>query len=70
MPILLISGEDDPVGGMGAGVRQTYAEFKRAGITDCTLKLHPGLRHELLNEKARRDEVYQDIWSWMEEKLK
>ena len=70
MPILLISGEDDPVGGMGAGVRQTYAEFKRAGITDCTLKLYPGLRHELLNEKARRDEVYQDIWSWMEEKLK
>lgn len=70
MPILLISGEDDPVGGMGAGVRQTYAEFKRAGITDCTLKLHPGLRHELLNEKVRRDEVYQDIWSWMEEKLK
>ena len=70
MPILLISGEDDPVGGMGAGVRQTYAEFKRTGITDCTLKLYPGLRHELLNEKARRDEVYQDIWSWMEEKLK
>ena len=70
MPILLISGEDDPVGGMGAGVRQTYAEFKRAGITDCTLKLYPGLRHELLNEKAHRDEIYQDIWSWMEEKLK
>ena len=70
MPILLISGEDDPVGGMGAGVRQTYAEFKRTGITDCTLKLYPGLRHELLNEKAHRDEVYQDIWSWMEEKLK
>ena len=70
MPILLISGEDDPVGGMGAGVRQTYAEFKRTGIADCTLKLYPGLRHELLNEKAHRDEVYQDIWSWMEEKLK
>ena len=70
MPELLISGEDDPVGGMGAGVRQTYTEFRRAGIADCTLKLYPGLRHELLNEKAHRDEVYQDIWSWMEEKLK
>lgn len=68
-PILLISGEADPVGGMGAGVRQTYLEFKRAGVGDCTLKLYPGLRHEILNEKAQRDTVYQDIWSWMEARL-
>ena len=55
---------------MGTGVRQTYQAFRHAGVADCTLKLYSGLRHELLNEKARRDEVYQDIWSWMEEKLK
>lgn len=68
-PVLLISGEEDPVGGMGAGVRQTYTEFKRSGVGDCTLKLYPGLRHELLNEKAWRPTVYQDIWQWMEARL-
>lgn len=69
-PILLISGEDDPVGGMGAGVRQTYQAFRHAGVADCTLKLYPGLRHELLNEKAHRTEVYETIWNWMEARVK
>lgn len=69
-PVLLISGQDDPVGAMGAGVRRTYQEFRRAGVKDCTLKLYPALRHELLNEKEHRPAVYQNIWSWMEEKLK
>ena len=68
-PILLISGEKDPVGALGAGVRQTYAEFKRSGIGDCTMKLYPGLRHEILNEKAMQQTVYEDIWNWMRERL-
>ena len=63
-------GEDDPVGGMGAGVRQTYQAFRHAGVADCTLKLYPGLRHELLNEKAHRTEVYETIWNWMEARVK
>ena len=40
-----------------------------AGVADCTLKLYPKLRHELLNERAQRETVYQDIWNWMEAKL-
>ena len=69
IPVLLISGEDDPVGGMGEGVRRTYQAFRDAGVADCTLKLYPKLRHELLNERAQRETVYQDIWNWMEAKL-
>ncbi len=68
-PLLLISGQDDPVGGMGEGVRRTYQEFRHAGVKDCTLKLYPEARHELLNERAWQDTVYQDIWNWMEGKL-
>ena len=68
-PVLLISGGDDPVGDMGRGVRQTYTEFKRAGVADCTLILYPGLRHEILNEKAQQDKVYGDILSWLEDKV-
>ena len=64
-PILLIAGQDDPVGDMGAGVRRTHDAFKRAGIRDVTLKLYPGLRHEILNEAAMRDTVYGDIGAWL-----
>ena len=68
-PILLIAGQDDPVGDMGAGVRRTHDAFKRAGVRDVTLKLYPGLRHEILNEAAMRDTVYGDIGAWLDRVL-
>ena len=68
-PILLIAGQDDPVGDMGAGARRTHDAFKRAGIRDVTLKLYPGLRHEILNEAAMRDTVYGDIGAWLDRVL-
>ena len=67
-PVLFISGEDDPVGDMGKGVRRAYAAFRRAGVRDAELKLYPGLRHEILNE-ADRETVYRDILDWLESRL-
>lgn len=69
MPILFISGEDDPVGEYGAGVKQTYSEFKNSGMQDCELILYPGLRHEILHEKAHRPTIYGDLLRWIEEKV-
>ena len=57
------------MGDLGAGVRQSYVEFKRSGVADCTMKLYPGLRHEILNERSMQQTVYEDIWNWMKEKL-
>ena len=64
-PILLIAGQDDPVGNMGAGVRRTHDAFKRAGIKDVTLKLYPGGRHEMFNELDRQ-QVFDDLLAWLE----
>ena len=64
-PICLFSGEQDPVGSMGAGVRKVYGFFQDAGVRDVTMKLYPGGRHEMLNE-INRDEVYQDVLTWLE----
>ena len=64
-PLLLISGKDDPVGGMGKGVRHTYNAFRESGMEDVTLQLYDGLRHELLNESAQKDRVYADIHAWL-----
>ena len=65
IPVLFISGDRDPVGGMGKGVRAAYDSFRRAGVRDAELKLYPGLRHEILNEDCRA-QVYDDLWEWIE----
>ena len=69
IPVLFVAGEKDPVGDCGNGVRRTYQEFRRAGVQDCTLKLYPGLRHEILNEKAQRQQIFEDIGQWLTSKL-
>ena len=69
IPVLFVAGEKDPVGDCGNGVRRTYQEFRRAGVQDCTLKLYPGLRHEILNEKAQQQQIFEDIGQWLISKL-
>lgn len=64
LPLLVISGGSDPVGGTGAGVKQAYDALKAAGIRDVELKLYPEARHEILNE-INRDEVDADILAWL-----
>ena len=67
-PVYLFSGDQDPVGAMGEGVRKVYGFFQDAGVKDVTMKLYPGGRHEMLNE-INRDEVYQDVLSWLEGRM-
>lgn len=67
LPILFASGTDDPVGNFGKGVRKIYEQYKAAGLQDVTLRLYAGDRHELLNETDRQ-QVYQDLFDWLEEK--
>lgn len=68
LPVFLISGEDDPVGDYGKGVRKVEAMLRKAGIRDLSCRLYPGGRHEILNETNRR-EVYEDVWEWLRERL-
>ena len=68
LPILFVSGDQDPVGDMGEGVKAAYDSFLQAGCTDITLKLYAGARHELLNE-LNRAEVYEDLKDWLVGKL-
>lgn len=52
LPILLISGDEDPVGDYGKGVVKVYDSLVRLG-KNVKLKLCPGMRHEVLNETGR-----------------
>ncbi len=64
LPLLVVSGAEDPVGGFGAGVKPVYEAYKAAGIADVQLKLYPSDRHEILNE-LDRDKVFADLLDWM-----
>lgn len=65
LPTLVISGEDDPVGNYGRGVRYVYEKLRLNGNEKTDLKMYAGARHELFNETCR-DEVFSDIISWLD----
>lgn len=69
MPVALFSGDADPVGNYGGGVRKVCNMLRRAGMKDVCIHLYPDMRHEVLNEVGR-GEVYQDILSWCDEKVR
>lgn len=65
LPVYFFSGENDPVGQNGQGVRQVAESFRQAGITDVTEKLYPGARHEMFHE-LNRQEAYEDLIAWLD----
>jgi alpha-beta hydrolase superfamily lysophospholipase len=65
LPVLFLSGEDDPVGNMTKGVIEVYNLFKKAGTKDLNYKFYPGVRHEILNDTAK-EEVFRDIIEWLD----
>ena len=69
LPVLLIAGQEDPVGNYGKGVEQTAAAFRKAGMVNVTVKLYPACRHEILNE-LNNQRVFDDIALWMNRWLK
>lgn len=69
LPVLLVAGEEDPVGDYGEGVRKTAQAFSQAGMQQVTLKLYPQDRHEILNE-CDRQQVYADLLCWMDQQIR
>lgn len=68
MPVLFISGDADPVGNWGKGVKKTAARFRWLAMRDVTTILYPGARHEVLSELNRR-EVWTDVLDWIQSKI-
>ena len=68
LPILVVSGEEDPVGDFGQGPRIVAETYQKTGIQDVTLKLFPGDRHEILNE-LDKEVVYKYLLQWMEGRM-
>lgn len=69
LPIFILSGANDPVGGLGKAVTKLHQKLLEVGISDLSFKLYPEGRHEMLNE-LNKEEVYQDIISWLIKEIK
>ena len=67
IPILLIAGQDDPVGNYGKSVKKVYKKYKECGMQDVKLRLYENDRHEILNE-LDREIVFVDICKWLEKR--
>lgn len=61
LPVMLIAGAMDPVGGYGKGIDTVCDKLYKAGKDNITKILYPGARHEILNEKACFDAVVKDV---------
>jgi alpha-beta hydrolase superfamily lysophospholipase len=66
LPILVISGEQDPVCNYGKEVNRLLSLYHKWGYTRVTGKLYPECRHELLQE-LNADEIMKDILAWMKQ---
>ena len=71
MPVLLLSGGNDPVGNHGKGIRVIYQQLKKLGMKDVTMQLFPNARHDLLHEKksGNADEATQSLLYWMKRSI-
>ena len=67
VPILMFSGDRDPVGSNGKGVRAVAKSLMDTGH-EVELKLYPGGRHEMLNE-LNREEVYRDLLTFINKQI-
>jgi alpha-beta hydrolase superfamily lysophospholipase len=64
LPVLVIQGSLDPVGGNLQRTQALLDRYKALGLTRVSHKFYEGARHEVLNE-TNRDEVTRDVLDWL-----
>lgn len=64
LPLLAMHGEADPI----APAQGSHILYEKAASTDKTLKVYPGLYHEIHNE-PEQETVFRDIVDWLDERL-
>ena len=64
---MFISGDRDPVGGMGKGVADIAEMLDEAGVSDLTCRIYKGEKHEIIGSLS--DAIAkEEILSWLNDK--
>jgi alpha-beta hydrolase superfamily lysophospholipase len=66
LPILLMAGSEDSLGGEKSIAKLANAYVRRSALTDVRAIIYPDARHEVFNE-TNRDEVVADLIAWLDE---
>lgn len=64
-PMLFISGEEDPIGDLGKGIRKIVTRLNKQNFSTVDIQLYANMRHEPLHEKDNQT-VYEDILEWLD----
>ena len=68
LPLLIMVGSDDSLGGELSAVKLANAYVHRSGLVDVELIVYEGARHEVFNE-TNRAEVRADLITWLDERF-
>lgn len=68
MPILLISGNDDPFGEYGKGIRKLAKIYRQANLKQVSVKIYYHRRHEVLFEQGY-ERIWQDLLKWIKSNI-
>ena len=66
LPMLIQIGSEDPLGGPRSVELLAKAYRGRGGLSDVTVDIYPGARHEVYHE-TNRDEVIADLVQWLDQ---
>ena len=69
LPILLISGGNDPVTQKGKTVKKLQKRYQQLGLQSVNTHIYPEGRHESFNE-VNKEEVIKDLIDWAHQTLK
>lgn len=65
IPLLLLVGRDDTVGGPRSVHKLADVYRSRSGLTDITTLVYPDVRHEIFNDVSQA-EVRADVLAWLD----
>jgi len=68
LPVLFLTGTEDPVSERGRGVRVLVERWRSHGMKDLTERWYPGARHEVFHE-TNRQEVFEDLQRWIRDRV-
>ena len=67
VPILIMAGSADPLGGE-KGNKKLLDAYRKAGVHDVELVIYHDARHEVFNE-INKEEVIADLVAWLDDRL-
>jgi alpha-beta hydrolase superfamily lysophospholipase len=68
LPMLLMSGGDDPVTGFGRTPGQLADFYRRLGWDQVETRVYPGSRHEVFHDELQA-KTFDDCLGWIENRL-